>query len=165
VSQPPRSAAASNGKTPLVFGLFCSDYNEEHFNPLNIHIDPSTDTLTNTPHRTVHGRLKGPHKCLVVASTVRQATSYVASSFWKCFKPSPFHLEDHKAICPTIRQLLGAFKNLDLPRNHQKAITPKFHWVLYRLRGAGSLATQDSVPAVAAQLAILASLQCTLVST
>jgi hypothetical protein len=84
------------------------------------------------------------------------ATGHVDSSFWKHFKWSPFHLKDHKVLCPGIKQLFSAFNNLDPAPNCQQAITPKFLRVLFQLSGAGSAVIQDISTLVTAQLAILA---------
>jgi hypothetical protein len=84
------------------------------------------------------------------------ATSYVALLFQKRFQHSPFHIQDHKVLRPSVKQLLNAFENLDPPPNRQKAITPKFLRVFHQLSGAGSPDTRDTAPAVAATLLILA---------
>jgi hypothetical protein len=93
----------------------------------------------------------------VVTSTVLVATSYVALLFWKALPTcSPFHIQDHKVLHPSVKQLLNAFENLDPPPHRQKAITPKFLRVFHQLSGAGSPDTRDTAPAVAATLLILA---------
>jgi hypothetical protein len=51
---------------------------------------------------------------------------------------------------------LKAFTNRDPPPKRQKALTPKFLRVLFRISGASSRATRDTAPAIAASLAILA---------
>ena len=64
----------------------------------------------------------------VVSSTLRDAISSVASSFRKCGRPSPFHLQnrvnDTGSVHPRIRALLKGFESLDDPPKRQKAVTP-----------------------------------------
>ena len=58
-------------------------------------------------------------------STVRDATSNLGSAFRNHHEPSPVHLPHGSQLLPSIRSLLRAFKNLDPPKDTEKAVTPK----------------------------------------
>ena len=64
----------------------------------------------------------------MVSSTLRDAISSVASSFRKCGRTSPFHLQnrvnDSGSVHPRIRALLRGFESIDEPPSRQKAVTP-----------------------------------------
>jgi hypothetical protein len=69
----------------------------------------------------------------VVSSTVRDATSNLASAFRVQFQRSPFHVEGSTQLLPTVRALLKAYDNADPPPRRQKAITPKLLRKLFTL--------------------------------
>jgi hypothetical protein len=53
------------------------------------------------------------------------------------------HLEGSSQLLPTVRALLEAFHNADLPPQQQKAITPKFLHKFYQLLVGGPISTQN----------------------
>jgi hypothetical protein len=84
------------------------------------------------------GKRLGP----VVLSTVRNAASNLAAAFWGHFQQSPMHIQGSTQLLPTtVRALLKALNNADLPAQCQKAITPKLLRKFFKLLASG---TQNS---------------------
>mmetsp|Transcript_88827 Transcript_88827/g.173807 ORF Transcript_88827/g.173807 Transcript_88827/m.173807 type:complete len:355 (+) Transcript_88827:2886-3950(+) len=66
----------------------------------------------------------------MVSATIRDAISSVASTFRKCGRSSPFHLQngvhDTGSIHPRIRLMIRGYERNDPPPRRQKAVTPAF---------------------------------------
>jgi hypothetical protein len=64
----------------------------------------------------------------MVSATLRDAISSVASTFRKCGRPSPFHVQNGVhgagAIHPRVRMMLRGYEREDPPPRRQKAVTP-----------------------------------------
>jgi hypothetical protein len=90
----------------------------------------------------------------VVAGTVRDAASYLASAFRKRNRTSPLHLEGSNNMLPSLRALFKAYDNVDPAPKRQKAITPKLLRKMYDSSGAGTIELRDTAPAVATDLVI-----------
>jgi hypothetical protein len=100
------------------------------------------------------GKLTGNRKKPVVAGTVRDAASYLASAFRKRNRTSPLHLEGSNNMLPSIRALFKAYNNVHPAPKRQKAVTPKLLQKMYESSGAGTIELRDTAPAVAADLVI-----------
>jgi hypothetical protein len=90
----------------------------------------------------------------VVAGTVQDAASYLASAFRKRHRTSPLHLAGSNNMLPNIRALFKAYDNVDPTPKRQKAITPKLLRKLFDSSGAGTPELRDTAPAVTADLVI-----------
>ncbi|KAI2507378.1 hypothetical protein MHU86_7098 [Fragilaria crotonensis] len=71
------------------------------------------------------GRPTGTRREPVVASTLRQATSNLASAFRNNIGISPLHLPGTSNIRPIFRSWFQACENGDPPKRKQRAITPQ----------------------------------------
>ena len=92
----------------------------------------------------------------MVASSLRQATSELASAFRVNFRESPVHVPGSPHLRPSIRALLRALDNRDPPPQRQKAITPKLLKAMFHLAGVGLPLTNDTTMSVTAELAAMA---------
>jgi hypothetical protein len=92
----------------------------------------------------------------VVAGTVQDAASYLASTFWKRHRTSPLHLEGSNNMLQSIRALFKAYDNVDPAPKRQKAVTPRLLQKMFQSRGAGTIELRNTAPAVAANLVIVA---------
>jgi hypothetical protein len=90
----------------------------------------------------------------VVAGTVRDAASYLASAFRKRHRISPLHLAGSNNMLPNIRALFKAYDNVNPALKRQKAITPKLLRKLFDSSGAGTPKLCGTAPAVTADLVI-----------
>jgi hypothetical protein len=97
----------------------------------------------------------GPSKNTVLAGTVRETASHLATLFWRNHQPSPLHGEGSTHYHPMIAELFQAYKNVDPPTVKQKAITPKLLRYMYTSAGGGNVSTNDLVTFVTAELAII----------
>ena len=93
---------------------------------------------------------------VVVASTVRQASSHVASTFWGNLRDSPLHIPNGAHLRPFVCSLLKAFENEDPPKYQQRAITPNLLRSMFTRAGADDALTKDTFFAILADLAIMA---------
>jgi hypothetical protein len=99
--------------------------------------------------------IKGLRKKPMVASTVREATGHLATTFRDNHKQSPLHIEGSSQLLPATRSLFKAFSNADPAPQRQRAITPKLLRGMHALAGLALPTTHDLPAAVAADLAIV----------
>jgi hypothetical protein len=91
----------------------------------------------------------------MVAGTLREATSHLATAFRHNLEPSPFHVAGSSQLLPATRSLFKAFANADPAPKRQRAITPKLLRGMYTLAGLEFEVTRDTPAAIATDLAIL----------
>jgi hypothetical protein len=91
----------------------------------------------------------------MVAGTLRQATSNLATAFRNNLQPSPLHVAGSAQLLPATRSLFKAFANADPAPKRQRAITPKLLRGMYTLAGLDFPETHDTPAAIAADLAIV----------
>jgi hypothetical protein len=109
-------------------------------------------SLYRTSNWNPDGRPTGTRSRPMVASTLRQATSELASAFRVNFRESPVHVPGSPHLRPSIRALLRALDNRDPPPQRQKAITPKLLKAMFHLAGVGLPLTNDTTMSVTAEL-------------
>ena len=100
------------------------------------------------------GEIDGQRKHPVVASTVRQTASNLATAFRNNLQPSPLHIAGSAQLLPSARALLQAYANVDPAPKRQRAITPKLLRGMHTLAGLDFQVTRDLPAAIAADLAI-----------
>ncbi|KAI2503570.1 hypothetical protein MHU86_10857 [Fragilaria crotonensis] len=102
------------------------------------------------------GRPTGTRREPVVASTLRQATSNLASAFRNNIGISPLHLPGTSNIRPIFRSWFQACENGDPPKRKQRAITPQLLRSMYKEAGGASTSRQCPTGLVIAEIAIVA---------
>jgi len=91
----------------------------------------------------------------MVAGTLREASSHLATAFRNNLQPSPLHVSGSSQLLPATRALFKAFSNADLAPKRQRAITPKLLQGVHRLAGLEFPERRDTPAAIATDLAVL----------
>ena len=90
-----------------------------------------------------------------IASTMCEATGYLATVFRSNLQPSPLHVEGSAQLLPATHPLFKAFESAVPARKRQWAITPKLLRGLYTLAGLAFPGTHNTPGAIAADLALV----------